>query len=342
MHTGSTFLSESTGDDDANIGSKLHSGDLAGLKKARSQTWIMKHEIQDKEAGRRDLKALIPVPTTSLENYISQISNYPVLSRKEEYDLAMKYKIQRDLEAARKLITHNLRFVIKISHEYKDYGMNIMDLIQEGNIGLMKAVQRFDPTKGYRLISYAVWWIRAYIQNYIIRTHSLIKLGTTEAQRKLFYKLRSTKLRMGITDEKPTSKQYRAIAKELKVPLKSVIEMDQRMSGKDLSLNASVGRIGEKATYMNFIEDQAASQEELISGIQEKEKVEKHLRTAVRSLNEREHYIVRNRLLRHDPLTLDQLSKELKISKERVRQIEKAALKKMRSYLETRGVTTPL
>jgi len=254
----------------------------------------------------------------------------------------MKYKKDGDLEAARKLITHNLRFVIKVSNEYKDYGTSIMDLIQEGNIGLMKAVQRFDPTKGYRLISYAVWWIRAYIQNYIIRTFRLIKLGTTEAQRKLFYKLRSTKLKMGITDEAPTPKEYKAIAKELRVPLESVIEMDQRMTSRDVSLNALVSRTGEKATYMDFIEDQAASQEELISSIEEQEKVKKNIRIAIKSLNDREQYIIKNRLLRHKPLTLEELSKELKVSKERVRQIEKSALKKMKDFLETRGITSPL
>ncbi|HEX9665193.1 MAG TPA: RNA polymerase factor sigma-32 [Thermodesulfobacteriota bacterium] len=302
----------------------------------------MYEEIEETEGARKNLTKLLPVPTTSLEHYLAEISNYAILGRKEEYNLAMKYKKDGDLEAARKLITHNLRFVIKISNEYKDYGMNIMDLIQEGNIGLMKAVQRFDPTRGYRLISYAVWWIRAYIQNYIIRTYSLIKLGTTEAQRKLFYKLRSTKLKMGITDEKPTYKEYKAVAKKLKVPVESVIEMDQRIIGKELSLNALVSRTGEKATYMEFIEDQAASQEELISSIEEQEKVKKNLKIAVKSLNEREQYIVKNRLLKLKPLTLEVLSKELKISKERVRQIEKIALRKMRNFLETKGITSAL
>jgi RNA polymerase sigma-32 factor len=302
----------------------------------------MNEEIQETDGERKDLTKLLPVPTTSLEHYVAEISNYPVLSRREEYDLAMKYKKDGDLEAARKLITHNLRFVIKVSNEYKDYGISIMDLIQEGNIGLMKAVQRFDPTKGYRLISYAVWWIRAYIQNYVIRTYRLIKVGTTEAQRKLFYKLRSTKLKMGIIDEAPTRKEYKAIAKELKVPLKSVIEMDQRMTSRDVSLNALITKTGEKATYLDFVEDQAASQEELISGIQEEENVKRHLKIALKSLSEREQHIVKNRLLRHKPVTLEELSKELNISKERVRQIEKIALRKMKHFLEARGITSSL
>lgn len=302
----------------------------------------MDEEIEETEVEKKDLARLLPVPTTSLEHYVAEISNYALLSRREEYDLAMKYKKDGDLEAARKLITHNLRFVIKVSNEYKDYGISIMDLIQEGNIGLMKAVQRFDPTRGYRLISYAVWWIRAYIQNYIMRTYRLIKLGTTEAQRKLFYKLRSTKLKMGITDETPTPKEYNAIAKELKVPLKSVIEMDQRMTSRDVSLNALISKTGEKATYLDFLQDQAASQEEVISSIQEQEKVKRNLKIALKSLNEREQHIVKNRLLKPKPLTLEELSKELKISKERVRQIEKIALRKMKDFLEARGITSPL
>jgi RNA polymerase sigma-32 factor len=301
----------------------------------------MIEHMEGSSTKQENLNHLLPVPTTSLEHYVAEISNYPVLSRKEEYDLAMKYKKDGDLEAARKLVTHNLRFVIKVSNEYKDYGISIMDLIQEGNIGLMKAVQRFDPTKGYRLISYAVWWIRAYVQNYIIRTFRLIKLGTTEAQRKLFYKLRSTKLKMGITDEAPTPKEYKAIAEELRVPLKSVIEMDQRMTSRDVSLNALVSRTGEKATYIDFIEDQVVSQEELISSIEEQEKVKKNLRIAVKSLNDREQYIIKSRVLKQRPLTLEELSKQLKVSKERVRQIEKSALKKMKAFLETRGITSP-
>ena len=301
----------------------------------------MNEDMEGPSKEQENLNNLLPVPTTSLEQYVAEISNYPVLSRKEEYELALKYKKDGDLEAARKLITHNLRFVIKVSNEYRDYGISIMDLIQEGNIGLMKAVQRFDPTKGYRLISYAVWWIRAYVQNYIIRTYSLIKLGTTEAQRKLFFKLRSTKLNMGITDNIPTPSEYKAIAKKLKVPLESVIEMDQRMTSKDLSLNALVSRTEDQSTYIDFVEDQAASQEELISNIEEQEKVKKNLKIAVKSLSDREQHIIKNRLLRHKPLTLEELSKELKISKERVRQIEKSALKKMKDFLEARGITVP-
>ena len=301
----------------------------------------MNEDMEGPSKEQENLNNLLPVPTTSLEQYVAEISNYPVLSRKEEYELALKYKKDGDLEAARKLITHNLRFVIKVSNEYRDYGISIMDLIQEGNIGLMKAVQRFDPTKGYRLISYAVWWIRAYVQNYIIRTYSLIKLGTTEAQRKLFFKLRSTKLKMGIIDNIPTPSEYKAIAKKLKVPLESVIEMDQRMTSKDLSLNALVSRTEDQSTYIDFVEDQAASQEELISNIEEQEKVKKNLKIAVKSLSDREQHIIKNRLLRHKPLTLEELSKELKISKERVRQIEKSALKKMKDFLEARGITVP-
>ena len=138
-------------------------------------------------------KSALPAHTTSLQRYLAEISNNPILTREDEYELAKKYKTDGDVDSARKLVTSNLRFVVRIANEYKNYGFNIMDLIQEGNVGLMQAVKGFDPTKGYRLISYAVWWIRAYIQNYVIKSWSLVKVGTTQSQRKLFYKLRSTK-----------------------------------------------------------------------------------------------------------------------------------------------------
>src|ERR1700739_851128 len=196
---------------------------------------------EDKEDIKEEyFNKSLPAPTTSMERYLAEISNYPILSREEEYKLAMKYRKKKDLEAARKLITSNLRFVVKIANEYRGYGLNLMDLIQEGNIGLMHAVKRFDPTKGYHLISYAVWWIRAYIHNYIIRTWSLVKLGTTQAQRKLFYKLRSAKHKMDISDETLSSEDYKALADELGVSDESVIEMDQRMGGKDLSLDTKI------------------------------------------------------------------------------------------------------
>ena len=196
----------------------------------------------------------LPVPSNSLQSYLAQIRNYPVLSREEEYELAMELRETGDLEAARKLIVSNLKFVVRIANEYKNYNVNTMDLIQEGNIGLMKAVRGFDPTKGYRLISYAVWWIRAYIQNHIMKTWSLVKVGTNQSQRKLFYKLRSTKNKIEATGAEMGEDIYSEIAKELDVPDSQVIEMDRIMSGKDLSLDANVEGSTER-TYLDVLGD---------------------------------------------------------------------------------------
>lgn len=280
----------------------------------------------------------LPAPTTSLERYLAEISNSPILSREEEFKLATRYKKKGDLEAARKLISSNLRFVVKIANEYKNYGLNVMDVIQEGNIGLMQAVKRFDPTKGYRLISYAVWWIRAYIHNYIIGSWSLVKIGTTQAQRKLFYKLRSTKNRMDITEENLSPEDYKNLADELGVSDEAVIEMNQRMGGKDLSLDAELNTSGEM-THLDFLVDDVSNQEDLITRAEEEEKVKSELETALESLKERERFIIENRILKDKPLTLEELGTKLNLSRERVRQIEGVALQKIRHVLEKRGIS---
>jgi RNA polymerase sigma-32 factor len=293
----------------------------------------------DEDIKERDyLGRSLPAPSTSMERYLAEISNYPILSREEEYDLATRYKKKGDLKAARRLITSNLRFVVKIANEYKNYGLNLMDLIQEGNIGLMQAVKRFDPTKGYRLISYAVWWIRAYIQNYIIKNWSLVKIGTTQAQRKLFYKLRSTKHKMDITDEKPSPEDYENLAEELGVSGEAVVEMDQRMGGKDLSLDTELNGNME-STHLDFLVDAVSNQEEMITKAEEEEKIKSELETALGSLKERERFIIESRILRENPLTLEELGEELNLSRERVRQIESVALRKIRNVLEKKGIS---
>ena len=286
-----------------------------------------KKEVKEEEY----LSKSLPAQTDSIERYLAEISNYPILSREEEYELAMRYRKKKDLEGARKLVTANLRFVVKIANEYKGYGLNIMDLIQEGNIGLMQAVKRYDPTKGYRLISYAVWWIRAYIQNYIVRNWSLVKIGTTQAQRKLFYKLRLAKRKMDITDKTLGLGNYKALAKELGVSDEAVVEMEQRMGGKDLSLDVEVGKEREEgATHLDFLIDKVESQEEVLTKIQEEENVKRELESALKSLDERERFIIDNRILRDKGLTLQELGKKFNVSGERIRQIENQALKKMK------------
>ncbi|MGI9535348.1 MAG: RNA polymerase sigma factor RpoH [Thermodesulfobacteriota bacterium] len=279
----------------------------------------------------------LPATTNSLERYLAEISNNPVLSREEEYELAMRYKNDGDLESARKLVSSNLKFVVRISNEYKNYGINMMDIIQEGNIGLMQAVKGFDPTKGYRLISYAVWWIRAYIQNYLIKSWSLVKVGTNQAQRKLFYKLRSTKNALDKGGEIISDEDYSKIAAELGVREKDVIEMDQRMSKKDLSLDARVSD-DQESTYINYLEDEDSNQEDLIAKNQIKSTVKENISPILDTLKDREKYIIENRILTDSPLTLEEIGNKYKISRERVRQIENAALKKIKKAFKERGI----
>lgn len=297
-----------------------------------------KTDKTDKTKEKRYQGNLLPAHTTSLQRYMTEISNYPVLSREEEYELAMKYKNDGDLDAARKLVTSNLKFVVKVANEYKNYGLNTMDIIQEGNVGLMHAVKGFDPTKGYRVISYAVWWIRAYIQNYIIKSWSLVKVGTTQAQRKLFYKLRSTKNQMEIGEENLSSQDYKELANKLNVTYEAVIEMDQRMGSKDLSLDAEI-KSDTNLSHMDFLADDEENQEDLITKVEEEKRVKSGMVDALKTLKDRERYIVENRILADKPLTLEELGTKYNISRERVRQIENAALKKMKSILKEKGIS---
>lgn len=281
---------------------------------------------------------LLPAHTTSLQRYMSEISNYPVLSREEEYKLAMKYKNDGDLDAARKLVSSNLKFVVKVANEYKNYGFNTMDIIQEGNIGLMHAVKGFDPEKGYRIISYAVWWIRAYIQNYIIKSWSLVKVGTTQAQRKLFYKLRSTKNQMELGDGNLSPEDYKELADKLNVSDAAVIEMDKRMGSKDFSLDAEI-KGDTELSHMDFLADDEVNQEDLITKVEQQEIVKAGMLEALKTLKDRERYIIENRVLADKPLTLEELGDKYNISRERVRQIENAALKKMKGVLKEKGIS---
>ena len=185
----------------------------------------------------------LPSVTSTLDIYIAQINRYPILSADEEFRFAVKFKKYNDMEAAEKLVVSNLRFVVKIAHEYRNYGVKLADLIQEGNIGLMHAVKKFDPYKGYRLISYAVWWIRAYIQNFIIKSWSLVKIGTTQAQRKLFFKLGQAKKKLEALSQK--NPEFGEIAESLGVKETEIEEMDQRLTYRDLSLDSYISGEGE-------------------------------------------------------------------------------------------------
>ena len=297
-----------------------------------------KPEKKKKTEKKERKKNLLPAHTTSLQRYMTEISNHPVLSREDEYELAMKYKNDGDLDAARKLVSSNLKFVVKVANEYKNYGLNSMDIIQEGNIGLMHAVKGFDPEKGYRLISYAVWWIRAYIQNYILRSWSLVKVGTTQAQRKLFYKLRSTKNQMELGDGNLSEEDYKELADKLNVSNEAVIEMDKRMGSKDLSLDAEI-KGDTDLSHIDFLEADEKNQEELITKAQENDIVKSGMADALKVLKDRERFIIENRILADKPLTLEELGEKYNISRERVRQIENAALKKMKTVLKEKGIS---
>lgn len=272
----------------------------------------------------------LPVASGSLEKYLAEINKFPLLSREEELELAKRYYHTGDTEAAHKLVTSNLRFVIKIASEYRNMGINFIDLIQEGNIGLMKAVKKFDPYKGYRLISYAVWWIRAQIHAFIIRTWSLVKIGTTQAQRKIFAKLRSTKRKLA--SRKGVEPGTEEIAKELNVLPEEVSEMELRMAGRDFSLDAELDD-DSRVTHLEMVQATTPSQEEIVAEAEEKANLEEKVYQALEKLSEKERFIIKNRIMADKPMTLKQIGSKFNISRERVRQIEQGTLKKVRGYL---------
>jgi RNA polymerase sigma-32 factor len=275
----------------------------------------------------------LPVVKNSLETYLIQINQFPLLTQEEEFRLAVRYRKNNDIEAAQKLITSNLRFVVKVAFEYKSYGVKLQDLIQEGNIGLMMAVKKFDPHKGYRFISYAIWWIRAYIQNFIIKTWSLVKIGTTQAQKKLFYKI--GKVRKALESNGENEKKYEILAKDLDVTKEDIIDMEQRMAARDLSLDAPFDD-GQELTHLDLLREDSPNQEEAFAEEEEKKIREREVQNAMKRLNEKEVYIIKNRVMSDEPLTLQQIGDHLKLSRERVRQIESEALKKLKKEFSTR------
>jgi RNA polymerase sigma-32 factor len=275
----------------------------------------------------------LPVVKNSLESYLVQINQFPLLTQDEEFKLAVRYRKHNDIEAAQKLITSNLRFVVKVVFEYKSYGVKLLDLIQEGNIGLMMAVKKFDPYKGYRFISYAIWWIRAYIQNFIIKTWSLVKIGTTQAQKKLFYKI--GKVRKALESNQEDEKKYEHLAHDLDVTQEDIVEMEQRMAARDLSLDAPFDE-GQELTHLDLLKEESPNQEEVIAQEEEKRIREHEVQHAMKRLNEKEVYVIKNRVMADEPLTLQQIGDHLKLSRERVRQIESEALKKLKREFSTR------
>jgi RNA polymerase sigma-32 factor len=272
----------------------------------------------------------LPVVTGTLNIYIAEINRFSLLTPEEEFKLAVRLKKYNDVAAAEKLIVSNLRFVVKIAHEYRNYGFKLSDLIQEGNIGLIHAVKKFDPYKGYRLISYAVWWIRAYIQNYLMKSWSIVKIGTTQAQRKLFFKLNQTKKDLETISRK--NPEFSEIATSLGVKNAEVEEMDLRMGSRDVSLNEIIND-DSNDSHIDFLAYEGDNQEVSLIKDEEKNLVQRDIAGALANLNERESYIILNRVMADDPQTLQEIGSKYNISRERARQIEKQALKKMQLAL---------
>jgi RNA polymerase sigma-32 factor len=278
--------------------------------------------------GEANVNYTMPVPIDSLTLYLSEISRFPLLSAEHERHLALRFREEGDLQAAHELITANLRFVVKVAGEYRSYGMKMLDLIQEGNIGLMMAVRKFDPAKGVRLISYAVWWIRAYIQNHIISAWSLLKIGTTQAQRKLFFKLNQAKQAIiSMTGEA----DLHSTALSLDVKDVEAQEMEQRLRG-ELSLDVEMFE-GEGGTFLESLPDLRQNQEELLAEHQESAILERGVAGALENLNEKERFVIERRVASESPLTLQEIADHFSLSRERVRQIEEGALKKMKRLL---------
>jgi RNA polymerase sigma-32 factor len=265
--------------------------------------------------------------------FLKEIEKYPVLDKEEEYKLAVRYHEENDLEAANTLVVSNLRFVVKIAREYLSYGFPLSDLVQEGTMGLMKAVKKFDPYKGYRLISYAVWWIRAGIQNHIMKFWSQVKIGTTQAQRKLFHKIGRAKKELNIENSEMTEQEVSKVAKLFGVRDKDVIDMEFRMASRDYSLDAASTE-DNTVTYLDTLSDGKATQEEVLQSIQTEELSSQGIRAGFEKLSTREQKVIESRYLKSPPEKLRELGDELGISKERVRQIEVQALKKLKGAVE--------
>jgi RNA polymerase sigma-32 factor len=277
-----------------------------------------------------------PSPEQGLNRYLQEIRKFPLLEPEEEYMLAKAWVDHEDSEAAHRLVTSHLRLAAKIAMGYRGYGLPQAEVISEANVGLMQAVKRFDPERGFRLATYAMWWIRASIQEYILRSWSLVKMGTTSAQKKLFFNLRKAKSRIGALEEGDLRPENVAqIANDLNVTEKEVVDMNRRLSGGDASLNATVGSgDGESAAqWQDWLEDHDANQAEAYAESEELDTRRQMLVAAMDVLNERERDILMERRLRDDPMTLEDLSARYSVSRERIRQIEVRAFEKLQDRM---------
>ena len=268
----------------------------------------------------------------SLSVFMREMGKHPLLSKEEEYALAVRYYENKDLEAANKLVVSNLRFVVKIASEYGSYGFPMMDLVQEGSIGLMRAVKKFDPYKGYRLISYAVWWIRVRIQNHIMKFWSNVKIGTTQSQRKLFQRIEGAKRRLGITAARMEDDDISRLADHFGVNEEEISNMQTRVSGRDLSLSESPA--GEdSATYGEMLPDPADNQEQVLCELGFDSLARENLHEALGTLSARQAKVISERFFSEPPRKLHEIAQDLGVSQERVRQIQAESVRKLRGYL---------
>jgi RNA polymerase sigma-32 factor len=276
----------------------------------------------------------VPAEGSSLSRYLEEIRRFPMLEPEEEFVLAKSWQEHGDVEAAHRLVTSHLRLVAKIAMGYRGYGLPLNEIISEGNVGLMQAVKRFDPDRGFRLATYAMWWIRAAIQEYILHSWSLVKMGTTAAQKKLFFNLRKLKGQMQAIDEGDLRPEtVKAIAERLDVTENDVVEMNRRLEGADHSLNVPL-RSDSETQWQDWLVDDSASQESTIADADEFDHRMSLLHRAMAVLNERERHILSERRLKDEPTTLEDLSSQYGISRERVRQIEVRAFEKLQRAIK--------
>ncbi|MFO1247431.1 MAG: RNA polymerase sigma factor RpoH [Alphaproteobacteria bacterium] len=280
-----------------------------------------------------------------LSRYLTEIRKFPLLSPEDEYMFAKRWKEHEDPEAARRLVTSHLRLVAKIAMGYRGYGLPVSEIVSEGNVGLMQAVKRFDPDRGFRLATYAMWWIRASIQEYVLRSWSMVKMGTTAAQKKLFFNLRKAKNNIGAIEEGDLTPEHLAtLSDQLGVTASEVTEMNRRLSGGDASLNAPLRADGE-SEWQDWLADDTADQETRLAEREEMGDRHELLMGAMKELTERERDIIQARRLQDEPATLEELSQKYGVSRERVRQIEVRAFEKlqrgMKAAMNTAALPAP-
>ena len=276
---------------------------------------------------------------SGLSRYLAEIRKFPMLEPLQEYMLAKRWREHDDRDAAHQLVTSHLRLVAKIAMGYRGYGLPISEVVSEGNVGLMQAVKRFEPDKGFRLATYAMWWIKASIQEYILRSWSLVKMGTTANQKKLFFNLRKAKSKINALDEGDLHPdQVKLIAKRLGVTDQDVVDMNRRLGG-DASLNAPIRDDGDSGEWQDWLADDSAGQEEILAAQEEMDNRRAALTQALAVLNDRERRIFQARRLADEPLTLEELAEEFGVSRERVRQIEVRAFEKVQKAVKNRVAT---